>query len=59
MDTSATTDTSGDTTTTAEEMTSPTEDLEKKQDGRFSFAEIYAYIKEGRYPIDFTKSDET
>ena len=58
MDASAATGTSNDTTTTAEEMTSPTEDLEVKQGGRFSFAEIYAYIKDGRYTSDFTKSDK-
>ena len=42
MDTSATKDTSGDsTTTTAEERALATEDLEEHQDGRFSFAIIY------------------
>ena len=56
---SATKDTSGDsTTTTAEERTWATEDLEEHQDGRFSFAVIYTYIKDRRYPNDFSKSDK-
>ena len=59
MDTSAAKDTSGDsTTTTAEERTLATEDLEEHQDGRFSFAIIYTYIKDRRYPNDFSKSDK-
>ena len=56
MDTSATTDTKRDTIT-ANEMTLLTEDLENKQESRFSFAEIYVYIKDGRYVSDFSKSN--
>ena len=44
------------TTTTAEETTSPKE--EEQQNGRFSFAEIYAYVRDGRYPSNFTKVDK-
>lgn len=51
-----TTTTAEETTTTAEQTTSPKE--EEQQDGRFSFAEIYAYIKDGRYPSSFTKADK-
>ena len=48
------TTTAEDTTTTAEQTTSSKE--EEQQDGRFSFAEIYTYIKDGRYPSSFTKA---
>ena len=38
----------------------PTEEEfeEKQQDGRFSFTEIYHYIKEGKYPNGFSKPDK-
>ena len=36
-----------------------TEEFEEiKQDGRFSFTEIYHYIKEGKYPNSFSKPDK-
>ena len=60
MDTSITTDPTGadiTTTTTAAEETSPKE--EEQQDGRFSFAEIYTYIRDGRYPSNFTNTEPT
>ena len=59
MHCSATKDTSGDsTTTTAEERMLATEDLEEHLGRRFSFAVIYTYIKDRRYPNDFSKTDK-
>lgn len=31
---------------------------DNQQDGRFAFADIYTYIKDGTYPIDFDKPDK-
>ena len=37
----------------------PTEEkFEKQQDGRFSFTEIYHYIKEGKHLNSFSKPDK-
>lgn len=49
MDTTASMDTSRyttTTTTTAEKRTSLTEVIEEQHDGRFSFLEIYTFIKD-------------
>ena len=54
----STTDPSGDLSASesAEETSSPK--LEEQQDGRFSFAELYTYITDGRYPSSFVKVDK-
>ena len=53
----STTDPSGDLSASeSAEETSPKS--EEQQDGRFSFAELYTYIKDGRYPSSFVKVDK-
>ena len=54
----STIDPSGDLSASesAEETASPKS--EEQQDGRFSFAELYTYITDGRYPSSFVKVDK-